>query len=87
MKFNFVGVHKGHGGEPLKTAPEMAEALGITVRAMATYLGQNAGPAPAIKVNSSQCAMSRTYYKPSAVKKWWRDLLAVRPELAVKHGL
>lgn len=87
MKYGNYNGNKGGGGEPLKTAPEMAESLGLTVRAMVLYLGKNAGPVPALKFAGSQRSMGRTYYTPSAVKKWWSSLLETRPELATKYGL
>lgn len=82
---NYTG--KGNGSEPLKTAPEMAEALGITVRAMVLYMSKNSGPGHALQFSGTQRAMQRTYYTPSVVKKWWRVLLETRPDLVVKHGL
>lgn len=64
--------------EPLLTATEMAEQLGVSMQSMLRYMRYHNGPTHEIvsKGNST----TKTYFKPSEVRKWWNQLKSNRNE-------
>lgn len=57
--------------EPLATADEMAEELGVTRFVLLRRMTARNGPKPVFRHNSS--AQSRCWYRPSEVRAWWSE--------------
>lgn len=57
--------------EPLMTATEMAADLGMSVQSMTNYMRHRNGPAHEMVARRN--ATTITYFKPSAVRAWWKQ--------------
>ena len=57
--------------EPLATADELAEKLGVTRYTLLRRMTARDGPKPVFRHNSS--AQSRCWYRPSEIFAWWNE--------------
>jgi predicted DNA-binding transcriptional regulator AlpA len=58
--------------EPLLTANEMAQELGLSMQSMLLYMRHNNGPKHEMVARRN--ATTITYFKPSEVRRWWQQL-------------
>jgi len=58
--------------EPLLTAAEMAEELGMSMQSMLRYMRHHNGPKH--EMVAKRNATTITYFKPSAVRAWWKQV-------------
>lgn len=58
--------------EPLLTAAEMAQELGLPMQSMLMCMRHNNGPKH--EMVAKRNATTITYFKPSEVRRWWQQL-------------
>lgn len=58
--------------EPLLTAGEMADELGVSVQSMLRYMRHHNGPKH--EMVAKRNATTITYFKPSTVRAWWKQV-------------
>lgn len=57
--------------EPLLTAAEMAQELGMSVQSMLLYMRHRNGPKHEMVAKRNNTTI--TYFKPSEVRRWWQQ--------------
>ncbi len=60
--------------EPLRTIVEMAEEFGVTRSLLAQRIGTRHGPKHEIACRGAKFTPGKTYYVPSTLRKWWREI-------------
>lgn len=66
-----VPVRNTGPSEPLRMLGEMAEEFGVSVLSLGQLLSRRNGPVP---VHGSKTISQKTYYKPSEMRKWWKEV-------------
>lgn len=72
--FNFSWPMRGLHREPLRTLDEMAEEFGIKKEVLKQLIAFRHGPPSELTSNGGRLRPNRTYYVPSRLRKWWKEL-------------
>jgi hypothetical protein len=66
--------HRGAPREPLRTVTELAAEFGVHPTTLWRYLRRTDAPAPVFGRNRPRQKWAKSYFVPSEVRKWWREV-------------